>query len=285
MTWNKKYWGLMESLFWVPSKLGLASIPKHQLERAEDHVRVPRKFVNPNGPLYRRVQRETEAIETLRRSEEPLNDILDLAFAIAADEIVAELLFEPLGLDGQGPITSVGGLDSHFGREMHNITQHDGFYVTPHSVMCLEVKLGARSSLEQVAKYAFLFREEERRAGVEKQLGLMFLVPQSRKASFERSYGEQASGDLAKAILERAGRPGKKKPVYRKIAAEPEVYADILSRVRIRVLAWADLVAGIDRVVARATDAPGDQTIVRLLVGTRRAIEENGGTEVERPPA
>ena len=94
-------------------------------------VLVPRDFINPNGPLYRRVGRECDAVEGLRRSEEALNDIFDITFAILADDLTCELLFAPVGIGHDGPITSVGDINAHFGKDMQKITQPDGFYVAP----------------------------------------------------------------------------------------------------------------------------------------------------------
>lgn len=141
MGWTTKYWDIIDGYFWSPSKLGIKSIPNDALERREDYVLVPKQFVNPDGPLYRRICKADEAVERLKRSEEALNDIFDITFAILDDSVIRELLHHAIGIRDEGPIISVGSIDTHFGKRMNNLTQHDGFYVAPESILCVEMKL------------------------------------------------------------------------------------------------------------------------------------------------
>jgi hypothetical protein len=280
MGWTSKYWDIIESHFWSPSKLGLRSIPEKHLQRSDEHVLVPHRLTNPNGPLYRRVGRESDAIEALRRSEEALNDIFDIAFAILADQLVCELLFEPVGISPDGPITSVGNIDTHFKKNMNNITQPDGFYVGPKSVLCVEMKLNDDTRLEQIAKYAMLMLEEERRAKTRKELALLFIVPANRKKHFESRYTGRPA-ELAVEIVERSKNLIIKKPIDKKVVSEPQAYLDVLRRIRYGVLSWSDLAARLERVARRSDDkSPEGQTVARLLDGLREQLLEHGDTGV-----
>ena len=64
---------------------------------------MPRNVVNPDGPLYARKDKAGPNLARLQLGEEPLNDQFNLTFAIAADVIVSELLFEKVGILDLGP--------------------------------------------------------------------------------------------------------------------------------------------------------------------------------------
>lgn len=279
MAWTSTYWDIIGSYFWTPKKLGLHSIPKKYVDRSCDPVPIPRHLLNPTGPLYRRVDRGKDAIATLKQSEEPLNDIFDITFAILADELVREILFERVHLRGHGSIVKLGrDLDAHFKKAMKNVTQPDGFYVTPSSILCVEMKLADDTRLEQIAKYAFLIREEELRTGRRDELGLLFVVPARRKAHFDKQYVQNAQ-TLAERVVNRAQSLTNKKAVDREIAESPEDFRDILRRVRCGVLSWTELAERLSGVIDR-TDrtSPEGQTLVRLLDGFRQQIVGHGGT-------
>lgn len=248
----------------------------------EGGVIVPNELLNPTGPLYRRVGNAATAYASLGSLEEPLNDVFDLTMAIASDEIRRRLLFAPLGIKDDGPIEMVGKtIGRHFGWEnMENtVTQHDGFYITPASSVCVEMKLGARSSLDQLAKYAFLHRNEELRRGQPANLGLLFIVPESRRDKFEQAYTQDTVG-VGAEVLQFASSTSRNKRVYDDIANHAGAYKDVFARLRISVVSWRTVIEQLDALaLSHGGSSSGDETVRRLMTGLTEQLRAHDGTE------
>lgn len=281
MAWNSTYWDILDGFYWSPAKLGLKSIPRAKTLPVEGGVVVPKEFINPNGPLYRRVGNAAAAYASLGSQEEPLNDIFDLSMAIASDRIRRALVFEPLGISDNGPIEMVGKrIDRHFGWENaeDTVTQHDGFYITDSSAVCVEMKLGAKSSLDQIAKYAFLYRNEEVRRSRPANLGLLFIVPERRKDDFEHDYARDVI-KVGAQILEMAPSATRNKRVYGDIVKHIDAYRDLFARLRIAVVSWSDIVGELDALcAAHGGRDSGDETACRLIAGLSEQIRAHSGT-------
>jgi len=284
MAWNSTYWDILDGFYWSPAKLGLKSIPRAKTLPVEGGVVVPREFINPNGPLYRRVGTASTAYASLGTHEEPLNDIFDLTMAIASDRIRRALVFEPLGISDDDPIEMVGKkIGRHFGWENpeDTITQHDGFYITASSAVCVEMKLGAKSSLDQIAKYAFLYRNEEVRRSRPANLGLLFIVPERRKDDFERDYARDVI-KVGAQILEMAPSATRNKRVYGDIAKHIDTYRDLFARLRIAVVSWRAVRGQLDALaLAHSGGSSGDETVRRLVTGLAEQINAHDGTKCQ----
>jgi hypothetical protein len=142
MAWNEKYWDVINRCYWNPTYIGLKSIPqKHWLQR-DDLVCVPQGLVNQDGPFYVRKSKVGENRDRLQLGEEPLNDLFNLTFAIAADAIVSKLLFNNIGISDPGPFESLGSeMGKRFGWGESNITQPDGFFTSANSLLGVELKV------------------------------------------------------------------------------------------------------------------------------------------------
>jgi hypothetical protein len=79
MSWTKNYWDIVGEFYWVPSYLGLKSIPRRHWAIDGEMVSVPKEMTNTTGPLYRRVRSGREYWDFVRRQEETFNHIFNLA--------------------------------------------------------------------------------------------------------------------------------------------------------------------------------------------------------------
>jgi len=131
MSWNSKYWDAVDNLYWTPKYLGIKSINKKFWGRTGDQICIPKKLV-PNGcTLYTRRVKINEQIEQLHHSEEVLNHLFDITFAIAPDSLIEDILFRPLGLHDAGPFESIGREAAvRYNWGFKNVTQHDGFFTS-----------------------------------------------------------------------------------------------------------------------------------------------------------
>jgi hypothetical protein len=282
MAWNDKYWDIIGNFYWTPRYLGLKSIAQDKWRTDGDRVSIPKELVaDASGPLYIRSRTFSETKAYLSGQEEILNHLFNLVFAIAGDAVVSRLLCKPLGISDAGPFESIGReIGSRYGwRKSENVTQQDGFFVTPSSVVAVELKLGSTSWPEQIAKYVALMIWEEGVSGTRASLGLLFVVPETA--------GHWATVGLDGPCIDAnfAGRlnPEKlPKKIQSLFEQHPHKVASVLKRLRLAVVSWQ---AFRDEIAAIQNECngsqPGDQTLHRLLAGLHAQIVAHDKTGLE----
>lgn len=270
LTWVSKYWDNLDQLYWTPKYLGLRSIPQSQWERRDGYVCVPEQAVNPTGPLYRRAGTAAEQFEILRGSEEILNHLFDITFAIAPDAVVEAAFLRPLGLADQGPFQSIGReARRRYGwGKSENVTQHDGLFVSERSAIAVEIKLDALSSPEQIAKYVGLLAWECLATHQKKQLGLLYIVPNAAAADHWRHCGLNGPQIERSWLSQQRFRRPLPKTLASLLADQPDLVDDVVDRMTLHVITWSDLYATLEGIRAKLDHTlPGDQTLARLLDG------------------
>lgn len=156
--WTEEYYDIADHYFWSPERLG------HRPDR-------DRKLKEP-----------AEVMARLRRIEEPLNHILSIFFALAPSALPAELFEKYLGVACEEPLELVGrAANTSFG--LKNATQPDFLFSAAQAFLCLEAKVGSKSSPEQVAKYALLIWAAQRERAAD-PTGLLFLSPRGWEGLF-----------------------------------------------------------------------------------------------------
>jgi hypothetical protein len=281
MAWNSKYWDIIADLYWIPRYIGLQSITRDKWEIEGERVSIPGKLItNATGPLYFRSRGISETRMYLSSQEEILNHVFNLAFSIAGDEVISRLLCNPLGISDQGPFESIGReIGSRYGwREGENVTQQDGFFVTPSTLIAVELKLGSRSWPEQVAKYIALMLLEEKTSGVRSQLGLLFIVPETAMPGHWVSLGLRGP-QIDEGFIGRLQRS--KLPKKIRILFEQNLYEvrEMLKRIRLALVSWTRFRNEIKRLEQKLDGTKvGDQTLQRLLAGLRVQIENHKKT-------
>lgn len=287
MPWNDKYWDMIGNIYWTPRFLGLKSIPQKTWQVGEEVISIPRDRVeNSNGPLYTRARKLSDLRTYLNGQEEVLNHFFNLAFSIMPDAIIARLLCRPLSIEDDGPFDSLGrDLALRYGwKPSENVTQPDGFFLTPRSLIAVELKLTSTSWPEQLAKYLALMVWEERASDRRTNLGLLFVVPEAALDAHWATLkleGPKIDRDFI-ARLDTAKLPDRIKTLFSEFPAE---ICDAADRLRLNVVSWSWL-AGALSSLERGLDASraGEQTLLRLIAGFRAQIETHVGTGIRQDP-
>ena len=232
------------------------------------------------GSIYARKGTSALNAARMRRLEEPLNHIFDIAFGIAPGLAINALLAKPLGIDDPGPFERLGRevADRYPDMQGGNTTQQDGFYVSEQSLIGVELKLGSKTSPGQVVKYIALLASEQRYSGRRRDLGLLYITPSTNAdASFQQ--GKICpDGSLPTDFLSRVPKSQMNPRIENIIAQCEGEIADVIERLRISHISWAELVANIRQLAAEHTDAsPGSETLHRLLSGLADAVEQQDG--------
>ena len=169
-----------------------------------------------------------------------VSHIFNLTLAIAGDEVAGRLIFKPLGFAGNDPIKSLGReVKARYGWK-GNVTQQDGFLVTPDSIVGIELKLGSKISSEQVLKYVTLMHREEFITGKRPNAGLLFIVPDASRDSIREQCGISGSGEIDESYLDGEITQILKKRMRKRIEEHGEAYRGLPNRLKLVSLAHAD---------------------------------------------
>jgi hypothetical protein len=239
-------------------------------------------LIKNSGTLYTRIGTGESNKLRVRNLEQTLNHIFDITFAIASDAVTARLLFHPLGIDDTGPIESLGReVAARFGWGDANVTQQDGFFVTPKSVVGVELKLGAVTSPIQVLKYLAMMVLEEMQTGEKQHLGLLYVTPDDAPNGVFKQCGADASGAMSARFWE-ALPDAKINSVLRNLlTSHADRFEHAGSRLVIAHRSWKDLAEEGALIRHELTGgSPGEETLSRLLEGFIAAVVEHGGTGV-----
>lgn len=281
--WNEKYWDIISDLYWTPRYLGLKSIPRTRWQVANGRASVAlSEMANPAGPLYSRLLRSADLNRYLSTQEEVLNHFFTLALAIAGDEVLSRLLCRPLGIDDAGPFRSFGNdLKTQFGwGPNENITQPDGFFLSPNSAIGVELKLGSASWQEQIAKYAALMVWHELATQKRANLGLLFVVP-ANAISHHWSKVGLAGPAIPDDFLETLDKKRLPEKIQILFHDHKERAARIFQELRLHVVSWNDFADGVAEIrTGLDCSRPGDQTLDRLMAGLYAQISVHHGTGI-----
>lgn len=92
MAWNDKVLDNLTQLFWSPRKLGLASIKLQPIGEGADYI-VPREYLSGGRSLYTRRLNFREWRDAIHKDEELLNQVIDIALAIAPRSFIRDAFF------------------------------------------------------------------------------------------------------------------------------------------------------------------------------------------------
>ncbi|MBW4441859.1 MAG: hypothetical protein KME10_11610 [Plectolyngbya sp. WJT66-NPBG17] len=151
-TWNTEYYDIMSFFYWEPQHLGKKSYPESKyksLKEVLDHLKAMEVSFNHQFNLFFRLLPESmcstffrSVVSTLPDENHHYQSLKDV---------------EDLGLNGA--------------------TQPDMLFVGSKSIIGVELKISAKTTFEQVLKYAILFYSEQKRSGFAKECNLIFFAP------------------------------------------------------------------------------------------------------------
>lgn len=166
MAWNTEYWDVMRQLYWEPKELGCKRI----IELCADCQKK-----KPSKEL----RSELLVIDQLKRREVSLNNVMNIFFSILPSRITSRIfgtVFEHTIAD-EFTLLDRGAFGDRYGLNF-NAAQQDLLFVGNKSFLCVEMKLGTKSKLLQVAKYALQCALEEQLSGKKAAINFVLLAPE-----------------------------------------------------------------------------------------------------------
>jgi len=283
MSWTENYWEIVDEFYWVPSYLGLKSIPQKYWKLDKHTVTMPRVMTNSSGPLYRRIGASKDHPTFVRRQEETFNHIFNLALSIVPGEVVSHLFGDLIGVSGVHDYKLVS---NSVCREYPwisgaNVTTPDSFLLSTESTLAIEIKFNAKTSLDQLAKYVALIAGEEVYGDRHEHLSLLYIYPSKASEKFQRqtSLKPEEIDEKHFSLLERSTKNRHVKSFF---GAEPGAVIEVLSRLTVSCVTWAQILDEILAYTRGLGDTCGERTLKALLDGLASEVAHHPLTGVRK---
>ena len=273
MSWTDTYWDAVNEFYWVPSYLGLKSIPRKKWTVTADSVSIPRALTNPSGPLYRRTINSTDYPIFVRRQEETFNHIFNLALSLLPGRLISDVFgsfFEDwreanLGLASPEYYRSYPWISGA------NITSPDCFLIASNSILAIEIKFNAKTSLDQQAKYVALITSEVVYGNSQGNLALMYIYPKDAEERFLKQTSispNNVNENCLPVLIDRCTN----ETVRNFLKQERQTAEYVLSVLDVCCIAWESMRKRLRQVSAGLTDSYGDQALANVLGGLQLEI-------------
>lgn len=239
--WNRQYYDNMAFHFWEPHHIG--------------------RTRNPES----RIRTEAEATAKLRGLEVVLNHQMELFFRLAPSDFVRRLFTSAFGSEFTDTYRVIG-------REFHQLfaveglTQPDLLFEGTRSSVAIELKLGAKTSLEQIVKYATLFALMPAR----QSYGLLLMGPRGFPDLWRERFRTPAELSAALGELDRSILPRK---LLRYLERHGAAVDAVLAQMRIGFLSYANFYTSLADEAGREAH---HETYQRLLAGMMAELTERG---------
>ncbi len=245
-TWNQNYYDLLEFYLFEPQHIA----PKVGTD-AQKRRTVP------------------EAVKRLKRLETPFNHLFSIFFRLAPQELIGRIVSAAFpGIEAINDLESIGReADRRF--DLRNATQPDLLFVVGDTIVCVEMKVDAKTDAEQIFKHAELFAHLDPQ--VAKRHLLIFWGPKDFAALWSGK-GVTLAGAKELAIAFARDLPKKlsAKSLVKKI---PDVEAAV-ANVQLGYLSYGEVRRLLED-AARQASSP-DGVYQRLLEGMATEIADRG---------
>jgi hypothetical protein len=146
--WTSEYYDIMEFYYWEPQHLG--------------------KIKNPKS----RYNNEKKALQHIQNMEVSLNHMFNIFFRLAPSAFINQVISNSFGKNIQDSFTLQGRYDI---LEFSSLVQPDLLFSSETTNFSIEMKIGAKSSLSQVYKYALLHWLEQQHSDSQKKSLLLYV--------------------------------------------------------------------------------------------------------------
>jgi hypothetical protein len=146
--WTSEYYDVMEFYYWEPQHLGKIKNPKSQYSN------------------------QLKSLEHIQNMEVSLNHMFNVFFRLAPSHFTNTLLNKFCNTSIGDQFFMQGRYDI---RRFSQLVQPDLLFTSDSANFSIEMKIGAKSSLEQVYKYALLHWLEQEYSGIKKKSILLYI--------------------------------------------------------------------------------------------------------------
>lgn len=246
-TWNKEYYDILNFYYWEPQHLGKKNHPESSVKTLADSEK------------------------KLRNMEVTLNHIFNIFIRLCPKVILGEILGKITGDFGLENVVYQSRDDVHntYGK---NVTQADMMLLDDSNVVAVEMKIGAKTSLDQLVKYAMLFHFEKEHSHKNKKHHLIYLT----KSKFPKIFEEKINDieDLT-SRFDTSLIPDKTKSGSVELHKNKEEIVDILKNMNLYFITYTDFY-NILNVIRDGIDIENKYSdmLITLICGITNELED-----------
>ncbi|MBW4540663.1 MAG: hypothetical protein KME43_16165 [Myxacorys chilensis ATA2-1-KO14] len=248
-TWNTEYYDIMSFFYWEPQHLGKKGYPESKYQSVKevmDHLKAMEVSLNHQFNLFFRLLPESLYLHFFR-------------------SVISGLVEENYHYQSCEEVEGLG---------LNDATQPDMLFVGSKSIIGVELKIRAKTTVEQVLKYAMLFYFEQRHSGLAKECNLIFFAP----GTFGELFREPVvSIEALKSSFSVDMLPNTTRKGGINLMAHKETIVELARSMRIGFVSYSevytrlnDLKLGIDK-LSPYSDAP-----LKLIDGMLNELEMRG---------
>jgi hypothetical protein len=253
LSWNEEYYHILSFYFWEPQHLGKIKNPASNYENVE------------------------QVLAHIERMEVSLNHHLNLFLSLMPDDFIAGLFSHSFG----EAFTESGSLVGRTEQEgdLFKATQPDIYFKGEEILVGVELKVAAKSSLDQVFKYALLYTLEDEAEGLERAHYLLYLAP----GEFSTLWGEPIDSVTAlKAHLADYALPAETSKRHIPLEAHHAKIRQNIAQMKIAHLTYQQLFDFLGvRIQAIKSERGPDSSELKLLKGMQAELLRRGNVKVK----
>ena len=248
-TWLQSYYEALQFFYWEPQHLGRKKYATAEFNTAEKVAR------------------------HLGKMEVTLNHNLSQFFLLAPNRLRLDLFSRLFGQSFENGFVLHGrGVDTTF--ELANSTQPDLMFTSDEALVSIEMKIGAKSSVTQVLKYALLSLAVELRAGAPKRNYLAFLG----RGTFSEQWQERFASPLElRAAVGAEDAVSFLAKCPSKFRSHSERFSSIVSELALSFMNYHDVADFLRQEIPPPVDSSdGAQVYAKLLNGLLAELQSRG---------
>lgn len=214
----------------------------------------------------------------LGRTEEPLNHILRILFAIGPNLLIAKLTERAIGESWLDSYYVVGSdFEPRYDLPV-NSTQPDFAFDGGRHFVTMEMKVDAKTSPNQLAKYLYLHAKAEQIGPAQRHHALIYIGRESWRKLWCDGQETSVSDRLAEAVQHIPERIG-----IGQVPVDAESIVEMAARIRLGFLTYGDVVDALDSIRGSVSGAGWESEVaVRLLDGAISEINTRGLAQIEK---
>ena len=245
-SWNNEYYDIINFYYWEPQHLG--------------------KIKNPNS----KIQSIHDALSHIAKMEVSLNHQFNLFFQLLPSVILNDILNK---IDNNYISTdklSYQSIEDINTLNLNDATQPDVFFKSNKDLVAIEFKLGTKSSIEQIMKYATLFHFTELHHEMEFAHHLIYVDRDNFSTMFKEKF---FSIDIVQSAIEMAHIPDTTKKGYVNLIPHKERITKIAKNLHLSFVNYQELY-NIFSYFVNYIDAsnPFSETIIKLFSGMNNEL-------------
>ncbi len=285
MNWTDSYWNIIKELYEKTKYLGFASINDKVIKELNIPVdEINNQYSSKDNKLnikrlwFRNNIGRNDIEAHARKQEEILNFVYDLTFSILDSEISKEILSEFIEYSDTSELSFTGcKTPERYGKTYNdNITVPDGYFVSDDYVIAMEHKFKSPTSINQLAKYIYLFNEERKLTKKDKNYKLIYILDEAPVEKLKNQLSTDIStiSELDTSIFIRSF-DNKTNQVCKFISNNPKEFRNILSKVKIVGYTWTDFTNVLDIIIDKQPSDIGGRMVRNLLGGLSEEIKKH----------